>query len=139
MEVVDIKKILAPNLLIYLYLHCVKSLSWCATTLATLLYMYISGQRSKLRNLWFNSFLTNTESDSVRKRRGKKEHLLISKCDGLSKKAFRSKTLAVEFEVHTRNSDRLIDRQTERQTFLPSDTLHIATLLPFTFWHTLQY
>ena len=36
MEVVDIKKILAPNLLIYIYLHCVRSLSWCATTLATL-------------------------------------------------------------------------------------------------------
>ena len=37
MEVVDIKKILAPNLLIYIYLHCARSLSWCATTLATLI------------------------------------------------------------------------------------------------------
>ena len=36
MEVVDIKKILVPNLLIHIYLHCVRSLSWCATTLATL-------------------------------------------------------------------------------------------------------
>ena len=37
MEVVDIKKILVPNLLIHIYLHCVRSSSWCATTLATLL------------------------------------------------------------------------------------------------------
>ena len=36
MEVVDIKKILVPNLLIYTYLHCVRSSSWCATMLATL-------------------------------------------------------------------------------------------------------
>ena len=42
MEVVDIKKLLAPNLLVYIYLHCVKSLSWCATTLATLLYIRVS-------------------------------------------------------------------------------------------------
>ena len=39
MEVVDIKKILVPNLLIYIYLHCVRSSSWCATMLATLLCM----------------------------------------------------------------------------------------------------
>ena len=36
MEVVDIKKNLVPNLLIYTYLHCVRSSSWCATMLATL-------------------------------------------------------------------------------------------------------
>ena len=38
MEVVDIKKILVPNLLIHIYLHCVRSSLWCATTLATLIY-----------------------------------------------------------------------------------------------------
>ena len=38
MEVVAIQKILAPNLLIYIYLHCVRSLLWCATTLVTLAY-----------------------------------------------------------------------------------------------------
>ena len=37
MEVVDIKKILVPNLLIYIYLHCVSSSLWCATMLATLI------------------------------------------------------------------------------------------------------
>ena len=37
MEVVAIQKILAPNLLIYIYLHCVRSLLWCATTLVTLI------------------------------------------------------------------------------------------------------
>ena len=37
MKVVDIKKILVPNLLIYIYLHCVRSSSWCTTMLATLL------------------------------------------------------------------------------------------------------
>ena len=42
MEVVDIKKVLAPNLLIYIYLHCVRSLSWCATTLATLVLIHIT-------------------------------------------------------------------------------------------------
>ena len=36
MKVVAIKKILVSNLLIYVYLHCVRSLLWCATTLATL-------------------------------------------------------------------------------------------------------
>ena len=36
MEVVAIQKILAPNLLIYIYLQCVRSLLWCATTLVTL-------------------------------------------------------------------------------------------------------
>ena len=30
-------KILVSNLLIYIYLHCVKSVLWCATTLATLI------------------------------------------------------------------------------------------------------
>ena len=39
MEVVDIKKIFVPNLLIYIYLHCVRSSSWCATMLATLMNM----------------------------------------------------------------------------------------------------
>ena len=39
MEVVDIKKILVPNLLIYIYLHCVRSSLWCATMLATLIFM----------------------------------------------------------------------------------------------------
>ena len=33
---VAIEKILAPNLLIYIYLQCVSSLSWSASTLATL-------------------------------------------------------------------------------------------------------
>ena len=37
MEVVDIKKMLVSNLLIYIYLHCVRSSSWFATMLATLL------------------------------------------------------------------------------------------------------
>ena len=45
MEVVDIKKNLVPNLLIHIHLHCVRSSSWCATTLATLLYMYLLFQR----------------------------------------------------------------------------------------------
>ena len=36
MEVVNIKKILVPNLLIYIYLYCVRSSLWCATMLATL-------------------------------------------------------------------------------------------------------
>ena len=36
MEVVDIKKLLVSNLLIYIYLHWVRSSSWCATMLATL-------------------------------------------------------------------------------------------------------
>ena len=36
MEVVDIKKIFVPNLLIHIYLRCVRSSLWCATTLATL-------------------------------------------------------------------------------------------------------
>ena len=49
MEVVDIKKILVPNLLIYIYLHCVKSSSWCATMLATLVYVN--------RKAFFVSFL----------------------------------------------------------------------------------
>ena len=31
-----VQKILAPKLLIYIYLHCVRSFSWCATTLDTL-------------------------------------------------------------------------------------------------------
>ena len=48
MEVVDIKKILAPNLLIYIYLHCVRSLSWCATTLATLMHVHI---RQRMKNI----------------------------------------------------------------------------------------
>ena len=39
MEVIDIKKMLVPNLLIYIYLHCVRSSSWCATMLATLISM----------------------------------------------------------------------------------------------------
>ena len=38
---VDIKKILIPNLLIYIYLHCVRSSLWCATMLATLMKMNI--------------------------------------------------------------------------------------------------
>ena len=42
MEVVAIKKRLTPNLLIYVYLHCVRSLSWCATTLATLVRVLYS-------------------------------------------------------------------------------------------------
>ena len=41
MEVVDIKKILVPNLLIYIYLHCVRSSLWCATMLATLSVMSV--------------------------------------------------------------------------------------------------
>ena len=52
MEVVDIKKILVPNLLIYIYLHCVRSSSWCATMLATLTYNEWIFE-SKLIILWF--------------------------------------------------------------------------------------
>ena len=36
-SVVAIEKILVQNLLIYIYLHCVRRLSWCARTLDTLL------------------------------------------------------------------------------------------------------
>ena len=39
MEVVCIKKILARNLLIYIYLHCLRRSSWTITTLATLAAM----------------------------------------------------------------------------------------------------
>ena len=42
MEVVDIKKILMPNLLIHIYLRCVRSSLWCATTLATLVIMCLT-------------------------------------------------------------------------------------------------
>ena len=41
MEVVDIKRILVPNLLIHIYLHCVRSSSWCAKMLATLMKMHV--------------------------------------------------------------------------------------------------
>ena len=33
---------MVQNLLIYIYLHCVRRLSWSATYMATLLYIYIS-------------------------------------------------------------------------------------------------
>ena len=71
MEVVDIKKILVPNLLIYIYLHCVRSLSWCATTLATLLgrlkwildiiwplnqHFKLLNQRNWLKQVWMLKF-----------------------------------------------------------------------------------
>ena len=39
MEVVAIEKILVRNLVIYIYLHCVRRLSWSATTLDTLTYL----------------------------------------------------------------------------------------------------
>ena len=51
LEVVDIKKILVPNLVIYIYLHCVRRLSWSATYVATLV-----GRWSKMtekRRTWF--------------------------------------------------------------------------------------
>ena len=41
-EVVAIKKILVRNLLIYIYLHCVRRLSWSATYVATLTYNWLS-------------------------------------------------------------------------------------------------
>ena len=54
MEVVDIKKILVPNLLIYVYLHCVRSSSWCATMLATLLQTSPISQTSLLVGTFFD-------------------------------------------------------------------------------------
>ena len=48
--VVDIKKILVPILLIYIYLHCVRSSSWCATMLATLRYIICNDNSSALKN-----------------------------------------------------------------------------------------
>ena len=67
MEVVDIKKILVPNLLIYIYLHCVRSSSWCATMLATLMYIHVQQNiywniivESILLQFFFNKFLSNT-------------------------------------------------------------------------------
>ena len=61
MEIVDIKKILVPNLLIYIYLHCVRSSLRCATMLATLirvcspvihLFGWIPLCIEKLSNIW---------------------------------------------------------------------------------------
>ena len=49
LSVVDIKKILVPNLLIYIYLHCVRSSSCCATLLATLMFIPTSTFIKKMR------------------------------------------------------------------------------------------
>ena len=47
MDVVTIEKILVRNLLIYIYLHCVRRLSWSATYVATLAYIPI------IYNTWY--------------------------------------------------------------------------------------
>ena len=63
MEVVDIKKILVPNLLIYIYLHCVRSSRWCATMLATLIFNFVS-LSWKLDNPYYhNRYWCSTKVD----------------------------------------------------------------------------
>ena len=53
MEVVDIKKILVPNLLIHIYLHCIRSSLWCATTLAKLVCMLFMEIPTKILVVFF--------------------------------------------------------------------------------------
>ena len=54
--VVFIKKILAPNLLIYMYLHYVRSSSWCATMLDTLIngQLHLHLAKPRLPLLYFS-------------------------------------------------------------------------------------
>ena len=48
MEVVCIKKILVQNLLIYIYLHCVRRSSWTITILATLTDRHLCFRKQKV-------------------------------------------------------------------------------------------